>query len=201
MKSFRQRGNWQGITAPLDTHASLRWRRRWKKKLSQRGGRAKPFMGTAYNYLRPLQSMQSTTTPSSPGNRGSRRQLHLEHPSSLDFDQNSYLPLSPTTFPQHDQLSLRPTDQYDFPAPTFQRQRAISSYALDSATVKFPEPQLYRAGSSKAAYRPLTPNLDSRNDLRTQPRPSPPPPPTLPHRNSTASPKTDTKVHLGQPNH
>jgi hypothetical protein len=153
---------------------------------------------TAYNYSQPLRSMHSTTTPSSPSNRGSRRQLHLEHPSSLDFDQNSYFPLSPTTFPQHDQLAPGPTDQYDFPAPTFQRQRAISSYALDSGTVKFPEPQLYRAGSSKATYRPLTPNLDSRNDLRTRPRPSPPPPPTLPPRNSAASPKTDTKVHLGE---
>ena len=137
--------------------------------------------------------MQSTPASSSPSNRGSRRrpqQPHLEHPPSSDFDQNSYQPLSPTPFPQYESHS---TDQYDFPAPTFQRQRAISSYALDEGTVKFPEPQLYRSGSSKATYRPLTPNPDTRNDIRTPRRPSPALLPALPPRNSVASPKTDDK--------
>ena len=142
--------------------------------------------------------MQSTPASSSPSNRGSRRQPHLEQPHlehspSLDFDQNSYQPLSPTPFPQYDHLPSQSTDQYDFPAPTFQRQRAISSYALDEGTVTFPEPQLYRSGSSKATYRPLTPNPDSRNDLRTPPRPSPALPPALPPRNSVASTRSDDK--------
>lgn len=130
--------------------------------------------------------MQRPPTSSSPSNRGSRRQPYPEHPPSLDFP--------PTPFPQQRDYS---TDQYNFPAPTFQRPRAISSYALDSgSTLKFPEPQLYRAESSRATYRPLTPNTDLRNDLRTSPTPTPSPPvlpPALPPRKSVASPITDDK--------
>lgn len=128
--------------------------------------------------------MQRPPTSSSPSNRGSRRQPHPEHLPSLDFPS--------TPFPQQQDYS---TDQYNFPAPSFQRPRAISSYALESeSTVKFPEPQLYRAGSSKATYRPLTPTTGLRNDRRTPPRLSPPvPPPALPPRNLVASPITDDK--------
>jgi hypothetical protein len=135
--------------------------------------------------------MQPTPTSSSPSNRGSRRRPHPENPPSLDFP--------PAPFPQQHDYS---TDQYNFPAPTFQRPRAISSYALDSgSTLRFPEPQLYRAGSSKATYnRPLTPTIDLRNDLRSSPRPRPSPPavppaipPAIPPRNFVASPITDDK--------
>jgi hypothetical protein len=135
--------------------------------------------------------MQSTPTPtsSSPSNRGgSRRQPHLEQ-------QNPYRQASPTPFPRQDYLPPSSTDHHDFSPSTFQRQRAISSYALESATVSFPEPQLYRSGSSKATvtYRPLTPtNQDFRNDLRTTPRgPSPALQPALPPRNSVANPETE----------
>lgn len=133
-----------------------------------------------------------TPTSSSQSNRGSRRHPHLEHSSAL---QDPYRQASPTAFPQPDHLS---TDQYDFPAPPFQRQRAISSYALDSAALAFPEPQLYRSGSSKATYRPLTPtNQDFRNDLRISARPSPTLqpalPPAIPPRNFVASPQADDK--------
>ena len=132
--------------------------------------------------------MPSTPTPTSgspsPSNRGSR-QPHLEHPPAL---QNPY---SPTLFPRPDYLPASSTDQYDFSAPPYQRQRAISSYAMDSATLAFPEPQLYRSGSSKATYRP--PNQDFRNDLQIPPLPSPAFPPALPPRDFVASPQTDVK--------
>lgn len=128
--------------------------------------------------------MQRPPTSSSPSNRGSRRQPRPEQPPSLDFP--------PAPFPQQQDYS---TDQYNFPTPSFQRPRAISSYALESgSTVKFPEPQLYRAGSSKATYRPLTPTTGFRNDQRTPPRLSPSaPPPAIPPRNLVASPITDDK--------
>lgn len=132
--------------------------------------------------------MQPTPTSSSPSNRGSRRRPHPETPPSLDFP--------PAPFPQQLDYS---TDQYNFPTPTFQRPRAISSYAQDSgSSLRFPEPQLYRAGTTKATYRPLTPTTDLRNHRRTSPRPSPPAlppalPPAIPPRNFVASPITDDK--------
>jgi len=142
-------------------------------------------------YWYSMQPMPTSTSPS-PSNRSSRRQPHLEHPLTSDFVQDPYRQTSPTPFPQYDYLPPNSTDQHDFPTPTFQRQRAISSYALDSGTLTFPEPQLYRASSSKATYRPLTPpNRNFRSDLRTSPRPSPALPPTLPPRKFVASPETD----------
>ncbi|KAH9037804.1 hypothetical protein EDB85DRAFT_1860932 [Lactarius pseudohatsudake] len=136
-----------------------------------------------------------TSTSPPPSNRGSRRQPHPD-PSTFDLVQNPYRQASPTPFPQYD-YPPRSTDQHDFSAPTFQRQRAISSYALDSGTLKFPEPQLYRASSGKATYRPLTPpNRDYRSDLRT----SSLTPPALPPRNFVASPEIgDTQVALDSP--
>ncbi|KAH9063839.1 hypothetical protein EDB87DRAFT_1829598 [Lactarius vividus] len=135
-----------------------------------------------------------TSTSSPTSNRGSRRQPHPD-PSTFDLVQNSYQQASPTPFPQYD-YPPHSTDQHDFSAPTFHRQRAISSYALDSGTLKFPEPQLYRASSGKATYRPLTPpNPDYRIDLQTSPRP---PPPALPPRNFVASPEIGDTQPLTQ---
>ncbi len=141
--------------------------------------------------------MQSTSPSPLPNNRGSRSQRHPEQPPTSD---NPYRQAPLTPFPQYDHLVPRPVNQHDFPqhdfpTPTFQRQRAVSSYELDSGTVMFPEPQLYRAGSAKAIYRPLTPtNQDVRNNLGRPPRLSPALPPALPLRNSVASPKPDRQV-------
>ncbi|KAH8994939.1 hypothetical protein EDB92DRAFT_1814889 [Lactarius akahatsu] len=132
----------------------------------------------------------STSPPLS--NRGSRRQPHPD-PSTFDLVQTPYQQASPTPFPQYDYPPPRSTDQHDFSAPTFQRQRAISSYALDSGALKFPEPQLYRASSGKATYRPLTPP----NRDYSSPRPSPTPP-ALPPRNFVASPEIGDTQPLTQ---
>ncbi|KAI9439979.1 hypothetical protein H4582DRAFT_1565649 [Lactarius indigo] len=143
--------------------------------------------------------MQSIPTSTSPSNRGSRRQPQPDPPSTSDLVQNSYRQASPTPFPQYDYLSPSSTNQHDFSPPTFQRQRAISSYALDSGTLKFPEPQLYRASSGKATYRPLTPpNRDYRSDQGISPRPSPAPPPALPPRNFIANPEINDAQPLTQ---
>ncbi|KAF8269573.1 hypothetical protein EI94DRAFT_931025 [Lactarius quietus] len=136
-----------------------------------------------------MQPTSSSPSPS-PSNRGSRRHPHPEHPSSV-FPQNPHQLAFPAPFPQSD---YRSTDQYNFPTPAFQRQRAVSSYARDTGIVNFPEPQLYRSESSEATFRPLTPNPDQRtNNLRTTSRLSPALPPALPPRNSVASPKSDEK--------
>lgn len=92
---------------------------------------------------------------------------------------------------------LFPTPQYDNPfgsmsisqpptlsPPDWQRPRATSSYALESATLAFPEPQLYRATSTRAASRPPSPRA-SRHDLGT-----PHLTPALSHRSSVTGLKT-----------
>lgn len=78
------------------------------------------------------------------------------------------------------------TAQYDFPSqsahasypglspPNWQRPRASSSYASESATLAFPEPQLHRATSTGAASRPppLPPRTPGQEtDLRSSPAP------------------------------
>jgi hypothetical protein len=82
-----------------------------------------------------------------------------------------------------------PTPQYDRPPdlpnllpPNWQRPRATSSYASESTTLAFPEPQLYRSTSTRA---PSPPPRTSRHDLDRSPLPIPP----LPTRNSATGPK------------
>jgi hypothetical protein len=88
------------------------------------------------------------------------------------------------------------TAQYDFPSqstyathspglspPNWQRPRATSSYGSESATLAFPEPQLHRATSTRAASHPHLPRTPRQEiDLRTSPAP--------PHRNSGTGLKT-----------
>lgn len=90
------------------------------------------------------------------------------------------------------------TAQYDFPSqstyathspglspPNWQRPRATSSYGSESATLAFPEPQLHRATSTRAASRPPPPpprTPRQETDFRTSPAP--------PHRNSGTDLKT-----------
>ena len=97
------------------------------------------------------------------------------------------------------------TAQYDYPAqsthstypsdilpPNWQRPRATSSYALESATLAFPEPQLHRTTSTHDISRPpppppRTPRRET--DLRSSP--------ALSHRNSITGLKTQgTEVAL-----
>jgi hypothetical protein len=86
---------------------------------------------------------------------------HVQSPSSLQHQ--SLL----TPFPQHDQHT-RPSQPISTGLLTtgWQRPRASSSYALETATVTFPEPQLHRATSTKAISSPRPPPSQySRSDL------------------------------------
>jgi hypothetical protein len=94
---------------------------------------------------------------------------------------------APPTFP-----TPFSTEQYDYPSqsthvthppslspPHWQRPRATSSYALESATLAFPEPQIHRATSTQSFSRPPPPpprTPSQETDLRTSPAP--------PHRSS-----------------
>ena len=105
-------------------------------------------------------------------------------------------PQSPSTQPPLSFPTPFSTAQYDFPSqstyatyspglspPNWQRPRATSSYGSESATLAFPEPQLHRATSTRAASRPPPPRTPRQEtDLRTSPAP--------PHRNSGTDLKT-----------
>lgn len=130
---------------------------------------------------------QSTST----NNRGRSRhpQTHPDHiflpqPDALVSPIFSQSPSAqpPLAFP-----TPFSTAQYDFPSqsthathaglspPNWQRPRATSSYASESATLAFPEPQLHRATSSQDLSRPpplppRTPRQET--DLCTRPAPS-----------------------------
>jgi len=122
---------------------------------------------------------------------------------SPTFSQSpSTLPTPPLAFP-----SPFSTAQYDFPSrPTstthlpglsplnWERPRATSSYALESATLAFPEPQLHRGTSAQAISRPPpVPPRTPRQDVETAPRTSPAPS----HRGSVPDPKLrDAKVSV-----
>jgi hypothetical protein len=91
---------------------------------------------------------------------------------------------SPSTHPTLAFPTPFSTAQYDFPSqsthsthssglspPNWQRPRATSSYASESATLAFPEPQLHRATSNRAPPPPpRTPRQET--DLRASPAPS-----------------------------
>jgi hypothetical protein len=144
---------------------------------------------------------QSTSTNSRGGSR------HLQsHPDRIfpyaqpqpDSLLSPTFSQSPSTHPPLSFPTPFSTAQYDFPSqsthptylpspspPNWQRPRATSSYALESGTLAFPEPQLHRATSTRAASRP--PPLPPRSprqetDLRTSSAPS--------HRNSNTGLKT-----------
>jgi hypothetical protein len=140
--------------------------------------------------------------PPSTNSRGGSRQPRPDrisphaHPQALLSSTFSQSPsvLAPHTFP-----TPFPTPQYDFPSqstpathpaglspPNWQRPRASSSYALESATLAFPEPQLHRATSTRGVSRPppLPPRTPSK-ELETAPRIAP----ALSHRNSVTGPK------------
>lgn len=89
------------------------------------------------------------------------------------------------------------TAQYDYPSqsthatrppslspPNWQRPRATSSYALESATLTFPEPQIHRATSTQSLPHPPPPPRTPRQetDIRTSPAP--------PHRSSVTGLET-----------
>jgi len=143
---------------------------------------------------------QSTSTNSRGGSR--RPQTHPDrifpypqpHPEALlspTFSQ------SPSTQPPLAFPTPFSTAQYDFPSqsthathaglspPNWQRPRANSSYASESATLAFPEPQLHRATSTRAISRPPPPpprTPRQETDLRTSLVPS--------HSNSVTGLKT-----------
>jgi hypothetical protein len=151
---------------------------------------------------------------SSTNSRASSRHPHPDrifpyaHPqpeallSPAFFQSPSTVPSPPPTFP-----TPFSTAQYDYPSqstpptyppnlspPNWQRQRATSSYALESATLAFPEPQLHRATSNRAISRPPPPPPPPRTPSRhveTVPHTSPVPP----YLNSAIGPKVqDAKV-------
>ena len=146
--------------------------------------------------------MQPTTSTNSRG--GSRRpQTHpdLIFPYAQPQPEALVSPTfsqSPSTQPPLSFPTPFSTAQYDFPSqstePTYpsglsptnwQRPRATSSYGLESATLAFPEPQLHRATSTRAASRPPPPpprTPRQETDLRTSSAPS--------HRNSDTGLKT-----------
>jgi hypothetical protein len=143
--------------------------------------------------------MQSTSTNS---RRGSRR----PHPDPISPHAHPQALLSPTFSlspsvqqPPHTFPTAFPTPQYDYASQStpatqppallpsnWQRPRARSSYALEPATLAFPEPQLHRATSSRAVSRPppLPPRTPSK-ELETAPRIAP----ALSHRDSVTGPK------------
>jgi len=144
---------------------------------------------------------QSTATNSRGGSR--HPQTHPDHIFSYAQPPPEALvsptfAQSPSTHPPLTFPTPFSTAQYDFPSqstpatlppslspPHWQRPRATSSYALESATLAFPEPQLHRRTSTRAISRPPPPpprTSRQETDLRTSPAP--------PHRNSVASLKT-----------
>lgn len=145
---------------------------------------------------------QSTSTNS----RGQSRHPQT-HPDRIIFPYAQPQPqaLVSPTFSQspstHPPLSFPipfSTAQYEYPSqsthathppslspPNWQRPRASSSYASESATLAFPEPQLHRATSTRALSRPPPPpprTPRQETDPRTGPAPS--------HRNSATDLKT-----------
>jgi len=131
--------------------------------------------------------------PSNSRSSGSHpTQPHLVHFPSPHPNSQSFL--SPTFV----QSPSEPAPSFPFPTPQYgyapqststslspanwQRPRATSSYASESSTLAFPEPQLHRATSARAISRPppppspRIPGHDSRKSPLT--------PPDLPPRNS-----------------
>jgi hypothetical protein len=133
--------------------------------------------------------MSSSNSPGRGSSSRSRRPP-IDSASSHVFPQPDVSPAffqSPSSIPQAFPF---PTPQFDRPSepssllpPNWQRPRATSSYASESSTLAFPEPQLYRSTSTRA---PSPPPRTSRHDLDRSPLPTPP----LPPRNSATSPKT-----------
>lgn len=140
--------------------------------------------------------MQSSSR--SRDSRGGSRHPHPDrisphaHPQALGSPTVSQSP----SFPPHAFPTPFPTPQHDYPSqsmptaypssllspPNWQRPRASSSYSLESATLAFPEPQLYRQTSSEdVSHPPPPPPRTPRRDLETTPRITP----ALSHRNST----------------
>ena len=126
------------------------------------------------------------------GSSSRPRQPQLDSVSSHAFPRAIVSPTfiqSPSSTPQT--FPFYPTPQYDHPQdpsnllpPNWQRPRATSSYTLESTTLAFPEPQLYRSTSTRVpSPHPRT----LQHDLDRSPLPTP----ALPHRNSA----TDSKTH------
>ncbi|KAI0303762.1 hypothetical protein B0F90DRAFT_1816034 [Multifurca ochricompacta] len=124
--------------------------------------------------------MHSSSSPSSRQPYLDRISLHSSRPNKLTSSSSNLIqsPLSSdeqnwsTPFPQNEYHAFPPPSissttpfeptstphHHKSPEPlAWQRQRAISSYQLESATLTFPEPQLHRATSSKAILRPHSP--------------------------------------------
>jgi hypothetical protein len=135
--------------------------------------------------------------PSS-SNTSRSRQPRLDTVSSHAFPQAIVSPTflqSPSSIPQAFPF---PNPQYDHPPdppnllpPNWQRPRATSSYALESTTLAFPEPQLYRSTSTRA---PSPPPRTSRHDLDRSRLPTP----ALPPRNPTTGPRTHSTEVLSR---
>src|SRR5260370_36806335 len=149
---------------------------------------------------------QSTSTNSRQSPRHPHPVFPYAHPQpetllSPTFSLSpSTVPFPPPTFPtpfstaQYDYFpqSTPPTYPPNLSPLNWQRPRATSSYALESATLAFPEPQLHRATSNRAISRPppLPPQTPSQR-VQTAPHTSPAPP----YLNSVAGPKLqDAKV-------
>jgi hypothetical protein len=143
--------------------------------------------------------MQSTSTNSRGGSRHPQTHPDRIFPYAQPQPEALVSPTfsqSPSTDPPLAFPTPFSTAQYDFPSqsthathspglspPNWQRPRATSSYALESATLAFPEPQLHRATSTRAASRPSPPRTTRQEtDLRTSPAPS--------HRKSVTDLKT-----------
>lgn len=131
--------------------------------------------------------MQSPSTNS----RGTRlphpdRNSPRAHPQasvSPTFPQSAAPPTFPTPFPTpqygYNSRSAPATPPTSLSPPNWQRPRATSSYALESATIAFPEPQIHRGTSTRGISRP--PSLPPRPDSETVPAQS--------HRGSVTSSK------------
>ena len=129
-----------------------------------------------------------SSSSNSRGSTSRSRQPHLDSISSHAFPQAI---VSPTSF-QNPEVTFPsfPTPQYGYPPdpsnllpPNWQRPRATSSYASESTTLAFPEPQVHRSTSARA---PSPPPRTSRHALDRSPLPAP----ALPQRNSATGPKT-----------
>src|SRR6267142_4617876 len=126
----------------------------------------------------------SSSNSTSRGSSSRSRRPQLDSVSSHVFPQPIVSPAflqSPSSIPQAFPFPSFPTPQYDRPPdppnllpPNWQRPRATSSYASESTTLAFPEPQLYRSTSTRA---PSPPPRASRHDLDRSPLPTPPLPP------------------------
>jgi len=138
--------------------------------------------------------------PSPPSNsRSSGSRQSRPHLPSPHHNSQAYVPSTFVQSPSEPAQSFPfpfPTPQYNYTpqstslsAPNWHRPRATSSYASESSTLAFPEPQLHRATSARArppSPPPWTSGRDLASPLST--------PPALPPRGSPGLQTPSTEV-------